>query len=182
MRIGKFARALVAIAVAATAAYWYWSPHIAMRRMQDAAQRSDTEALRAHIDFPALRENMRTQAAAALGRKMGDPKNNPFAAFGTAIGTAFADQVLQVLVRTETIAASLRTGRWDPMGVDPVAKPGAEQKVFWVYERDGMNRVVVRPRPTGEPTDGSRPAFVLVRHGFADWKLAGITLPPLTHN
>ncbi|HUR89772.1 MAG TPA: DUF2939 domain-containing protein [Ramlibacter sp.] len=184
MRIGKATVTLVIAIAAATAAYWYWSPHLAMRDMQNAAQRGDADALNAHIDFPAVRESLRGQVAGMLAQKMGEAKDNPFAALGTAIGMAFADQMLQVFVRPETIAASMRTGLWDPLGEAPASRPaGGEEKLAWSYEREGANKVIVRPHRKGEPADPQRPAYVLVRHGFADWKLSEIRIPlPLTHN
>ena len=183
MRIGKAAAATIAAIALATAAYWYWSPHLVMRDMQQAAQRGDADALNAHIDFPAVRESLRGQVAGMLAQKMGEAKDNPFAALGTAIGMAFADQMLQVFVRPETIAASMRTGVWDPLSAGTASQPaGAEEKLAWSYEREGLHKVVVRPHRKGEPPDAQRLAYVLVRRGFADWKLAEIRIPPLTHN
>src|ERR1700741_1984876 len=136
-----------------------------MREMQKAAQRGDLDALNARIDMPALRESLRGQVANTVGQKLGDTKDNPFAALGAALGMALADQLLQVFVRPETIAASLRTGRWDPVQAGIAPQSASDEKITWSYERQGVNKAIVHPHgpPGSSEPASSRPAFVLVR-------------------
>jgi hypothetical protein len=157
----------VAIAIAmAVTAYWIAAPYVVMHQLQRAAQARDIDALDVHVDFPALRDSLRSQAAASLANKMGEPKDNPIAALGSAIGKAVVNPLIEIAVQPESVAASLRSGQWEPLAATAANPP--EKDVKWTYEREGLGIFVAR----------SKDAFVLVRHGFADWKLSQIRIAP----
>jgi hypothetical protein len=155
----------VAIAILmAVAAYWVAAPYVVMHQLQRAAQARDIEALDSHVDFPALRGSLRSQVSSTLENKMGNPKDNPIAALGSAIGMAVASPLIEIAVQPESVAASLRSGHWEPVAATAANPP--EGDVKWTYEREGMGVFIAR----------SKDSFVLVRHGFADWKLSEIRL------
>jgi hypothetical protein len=77
---------------------------------------------------------------------------------------AVASPLIEIAVQPESVAASLRSGHWEPAAATAANPP--EGDVKWTYEREGMGVFVAR----------SKDAFVLVRHGFADWKLSEIRL------
>lgn len=155
----------LAIAVVmAVAAYWVAAPYVVMHQLLRAAQARDIETLDAHVDYPALRASLRSQVSSSLANKMGDPKDNPIAALGSAIGMAVANPLIEIAVQPESVAASLRSGHWEPVAATAANPP--ESDVKWSYEHEGMGVLVAQ----------SKDAFVLVRHGFADWKLSEIRL------
>src|SRR5678815_2869932 len=53
--------------VVVVAAYWYWSPLVVMHQMKEAVRTHDVEAFNSHVDFPALRENMKDGIAGRPG-------------------------------------------------------------------------------------------------------------------
>jgi hypothetical protein len=163
----KKALVLLAVVVAAVAAYWFAAPYVVMHGVLQAAQARDTAALDAHVDYAAVRESLRGQVSATLAKKMGDPKDNPLAAIGSAIGMAVAKPLIDVAVQPDAVAASLRNGQWEPVAAS--AAESSTKDVTWTYQREGFDRFVAT----------STDSFVFVRHGFADWKLEAIRL---THN
>lgn len=48
------------------------APYLTVNAMRHAAERGDAAALARHIDFPALRENLKSQLADAMRRRLGD--------------------------------------------------------------------------------------------------------------
>ena len=157
----KRALLVIALAVLAVAAWWFVAPYLVVHHALQAAQGPDSAALDAYVDYPALRENLRGQVSATIDRKMGDAKDNPLAAIGSAIGRAVAGPMIDAVVQPGSVAASLRNGRWEAV---PVTDTKGD--VAWSYEHEGFDKFVAR----------STDSFVFVRHGFSDWKLSEIRL------
>lgn len=154
-------RGIKAAALAATvavAAYWYWSPLLVVRQMKEAVREHDVEAFNSHVDFPALRENMKDGMA-------GKPGDGAFDNLGRMLGGVVVD----ALVRPEAVMFVLEHGDFAKKRREqpaPPSEPG-EEKPKWVAERDGVNRYIVR---------NDKVALVFVRSGFADWKLSELRL------
>jgi hypothetical protein len=154
--------ALLAVAVA-VAAYWYWSPLLVVHQMKEAVRVHDVEAFNSHVDFPALRENMKDDIA-------GKPSDDALSGFGRLLGGVVVD----ALVRPEAVMFVLEHGDFAKKrserheererGEEPAS---GEAKPKWVTERDGVNRYIVR---------NDKVALVFVRNGFADWKLSELRL------
>lgn len=152
--------------VLAVAAYWYWSPLLVVQRMKEAVRTHDVEAFNSHVDFPALRENMKDQIA-------GKPGDGVLDGLGRMLGGVMVD----AMVRPEAVMFVLEHGdfarkrrqqRADDAAAAPDSDaPSGEAKPKWVAERDGANRYIVH---------NDKVALVFVRSGFADWKLSELRL------
>ena len=65
------------LAAAAWSSCWpsrptrYWSPILALRSLQTAAQDGDAEAFNEHVDYPRLRDSVKGQFSATLAQKLG---------------------------------------------------------------------------------------------------------------
>jgi len=148
--------ALLAVAVA-VAAYWYWSPLLVVHQMKEAVRTHDVAAFNSHVDFPALRENMKDDIA-------GKPSDDVLSGFGRLLGGV----VVEALVRPEAVMFVLEHGDFAKKHSERDEEPASgEAKPKWVTERDGVNRYIVR---------NDKVALVFVRNGFADWKLSELRL------
>jgi hypothetical protein len=150
--------------VVAVAAYWYWSPLLVIHQMKEAVRAHDVEAFNSHVDFPALRESMKDEIAGRSG-------DGAFDGLARMLGGVVVD----AMVRPEAVMFVLEHGdfakkkqRERPEGDMPRDEPPpSETKPKWVSEREGVNRYVVH---------NDHIALVLVRNGFADWKLSEMRL------
>ena len=156
--------------VVAVAAYWYWSPLLVVHQMKEAVRVHDVAAFNSHVDFPALRENMKDNIA-------GKPSDDALSGFGRLLGGVVVD----ALVRPEAVMFVLEHGDFakkrgerheDRDARERERERGEEQasgeaKPKWATERDGVNRYIVR---------NDKIALVFVRNGFADWKLSELRL------
>jgi hypothetical protein len=187
-------KAALVVAIAASAAYWYWSPYLTVWQLQAAAQSGDGAAFNRHVDYPALRESLKGQFSALLSGKLGRPENDlakAGSALGTLLGMALVSPLVDAIVRPETMMRALQDGHLSP-GAAPAATARADgaappavqtnrEAPTWVYRRDGANRVIAYANDVQKPDqpDRDKLALVLVRSGFANWKLADLRLPAL---
>lgn len=194
LRRARLAVASALVLLVAIAAYWYFSPYLVMRTLHAAADERDVETLNKHVDFPKLRESLKSQLGAAVAQSMKGADGNPFAVLGASVGTMMVNGVVEVLVRPDMLMYSLRTGmtlgpKREAEGTAPSTAPPAKPKVDpgsqpaqpeqpqeqqWRMERHGPDRVIFHP---GTQDTGKTVGMVFDRYGFATWKLTAMQLP-----
>ena len=167
---------LFVIALCAAAVWLYFTPYLAMNRLQKAAEQGDTEALNELVDFPAFRESVKQGVSTAVARQI-DDESNPLARLGGWIAGRLSSPLVDTFVSPEGIAALSRGERpgddsADRAGDDGVRAP--DVKIRRGY--DGFDRFVVHfhDREDGQ----EKVALVWKREGIAGWRLTGIRLPP----
>lgn len=197
----KALKAAAVVAALAIAGYWYWSPFLAVRQLQSAAQKRDASAFSEHVDYPKLRESLKGQFSAMFADKLGNPadSDNDFAkagaALGTMIGMAMVNPFVDAMVRPETVMRVMQDGQLSPKYTQPNDAPvqstgkadkqaGTEpkaDKLKWVYERKGVDKLIAYATDPKKPNEENQKKFSLVlqRSGFADWKLTEFRLPVL---
>lgn len=163
---GLLACALLAISV-------YASPHWTVQRMKTAMADNDAARFSSYIDFPALRESMKTQMVSVMQARMATPEmqNNPLAGLGQRMGTALINPMIDAVVTPAGVMAMFELGQAAPVATRaddraPKSKPSYDLRYL------DWNTVVIA-NASGE--DGG---FVLKRSGLWSWQLAGLALPP----
>ncbi|MGA0103382.1 MAG: DUF2939 domain-containing protein [Steroidobacteraceae bacterium] len=150
------------------------SPWITVVRMQSAAAERDADALSFHIDFPAVREDLKGQVNAYVMATIAEESdNNPFAALGGLLASVLVDKLVDAFVTPSGLVMlmegedpGLDFGRPDERASSRKPLEGAR------YRYLGWNRFAVIV-PTD---DGSETRFVLGRQGL-NWRLVAIRLP-----
>src|SRR5690349_9908133 len=105
------ARAFLAaalVAAAAIAAYWWVSPFLAVREIQQALRSGDAATFNAHVDYPRVRESLKGQLSAMVAQRLGQDTRPPLAALGHMLGTGLVNSAVELLVRPETVMAALQ--------------------------------------------------------------------------
>ena len=106
--------------VLAIAAYWYWSPLLAVHQLQSAAKAGDADTFNDHVDYPRLRESLKGQLTAAFTEHMASQQapDNDFgkagAALGAMLGMAMVDKMVDAFVRPETVMRAMQEGKMVP--------------------------------------------------------------------
>lgn len=178
---------VAALSGAAIAAYWHWSPYLAMSSMRSAAKAQDADAFNQYVDYPKLRESLKGQFAARMADVVGNRPSsdndmaNAGAAIGAALGMALADRMIDAMVRPEMVMKAMADAKLrSPMDKSQTESGSQKQETIeWVVERKGVNRVVASGKDKGGSAPGSsKPVrFVFDREGFASWKLTEVRLP-----
>ncbi|MEO7043427.1 MAG: DUF2939 domain-containing protein [Gemmatimonadaceae bacterium] len=189
----KTIKVAVVVAALAVAGYWYWSPFLAVRQLQTAAQKQDADAFNERVDYPRLRESLKGQFSALMAREMGKSTDdsNPFSALGSMLGLAMVNQFVEAMVRPEVVMQAMRSGKLSPADksqadtaappAPTTAKAADSDKPKWTYERKGVDKLIayaVDPKAPDEAS-GRVVGLVFERSGFATWKLTGFRLPAL---
>jgi Protein of unknown function (DUF2939) len=167
------------------AAYWFWSPALAMHSMHQAVIAGDADAFNSHVDYPRVRDSIKRQLSTIIATKMGD--TGLASSFGNALGLALSGTVVDAMVRPATLMAAMQLGKLatplsgangqsSNVGTSPAAK-GAEElpgNPNLQTRREGLNRFVIQITPRSSTRALT---LVLERSGFADWKLTEVRLP-----
>jgi hypothetical protein len=169
--------ALAGLFAAALAAYWYWSPYLAVRELREAAVAADATRFNERVDFPRVRESLKEQFSARIGK---DESGNAGAALGGVLARALMDKMIDVAVRPETIMFAMREGKFKiENGGAREGETGAGdgRKTVWRAERQGFDTILFHAEREGSSAGKEKMALVMQRQGFADWKLTDIRLP-----
>lgn len=144
--------------------WWYASPYWTLHQMQAAAQRGDSQALSAYIDYPAVRENLKSQ----LGQMMPHDCYSPDQCKGVAaLATLIINPLIDRMVTPEGLQAAFEHRNL----VD--AKPGPklpDAPSEPVIHRNGLGQFTVTHK------DSRKGAFLFKRSGLG-WKLVGLNMP-----
>lgn len=148
---------------------WYWfSPGYAMQQLREAAVAGDKQDLTERVDFPAVRESLKSQFKVAMMAKMQEEKDNPFAGLAAMMVGPMIDGLLETMISPEGIKALVERGKFQKQG-ETATGPEAN----WNIERDGLDRFRVTPEvEKGE----SAPTMVFIRDGLG-WKMVDIEIP-----
>lgn len=164
-----------ALAAAALLLAWLLiSPRVTVLRMQAAAQDRDADALAAHIDFLAVREDLKEQVNAYVMAGVAEESDgNDFAALGGLFASVVVEKLVDAFVTPSGLVMlmegedpGLDFGRPNTGGTP--RKPLDEAR----YRYLGWDRFAVIV-PT---EDGAETQFVLERQGLR-WRLVAIRLP-----
>ena len=111
----KTIRALLAAALLLAVLFFGFlaaSPYITFHRIKQAADAEDLQALSSYVDYPALRENLKAQALAAISAKWQEQaQDNPLASFGRAFAASAAEKMIDALITPENIALAIASGQ-----------------------------------------------------------------------
>lgn len=171
---------LPVVAVLAVAGYVAAGPYLAIRAIGQAIERQDTAALERHVDFPALRVNLKAQLQDSLVRQAGpELQSNLFGRFALQAAGSLAGAGVDTMVTPLGIGALLQ-GRtvWkraagDTVGDDSYAAPRPDRPLAHYQGRfDSVSRFSA----TVHTEAGAPVVFVLGREGLR-WKLTDIVLP-----
>ena len=185
MNKSSLAAAAAVLVVAAGAAASYWSPHITLAQIGSAIDRGDAAEVSAHVDFPALREDLKAKMAAAVSRRVDAAglQGNALAAFGQTLAAGLANQMVDAMVTPGAVAVMLDTGKAvlptraaTPAPAAPPAQPAPAARSDVGkrhYEVHYLDYSLVRVQRQGQES-----GLLFRREGLFDWKLVGVDLAP----
>jgi len=184
-------RILVGAGVGVLAAFliaaYFVSPIIALHGLTTAAKAGDRAKLERSIDFPAVRESLKSQLKAVMTRSIADdPKlrDNPFAALGQMLLVGVIDKAVDAYATPDAIAEMVATNKApERISTDapppPVEQPKPKVKSTTEahYAYQGLNHFHAAYRDKADQP-GDELGLVLERRGLFTWKLVKIELPP----
>jgi hypothetical protein len=166
----KWAGLAAAMIIALGVAWYFASPWYTLKQMKSAAAANDADALSSYIDYPSLREDLKSDLMAQMMADASKDKSG-FGPLGVAIGSALIGPAIDGMVSPAGVRAMMLS-RHDKDRPGSVNVPAAPVKVESdpVIERRSFSEFVVRSK--SDPDGG----MVFTRHGLG-WKLSGVDLP-----
>lgn len=175
-------KVIVVAVVVATGllATYFASPYWTFYQMRVAAKEGDGQRLAAYVDFPAVRESMKSQFANELAKRRESQANaNAFAAVGQALATQMVNGLIDAMVTPEAVAMMIRSGKAPRPAFETrtAAKQTNTSEAREPQLRrgyDGLNSFqasLVNPQ-TSDPMLTA----VLSRQGVFTWKLTSVEL------
>ncbi len=163
----------VTAAAALAVAGWTWaSPNLALAGLRDALIEGDKEELTERIDFPAVKDSLKSQVKARMMAEMAKEKDNPFAGFGMMMANAMIDPLIDGIVSPDGLKTLALNGRLQARADEQGEAAGA-RTVEWTIERDGFDRFHASPKVDPGETG---PKLSFRRDGIG-WKLVDIEVP-----
>ena len=156
--------------------YMFATPYITAYQMKTAGESRDGEALSEHVDFPALRQNLKDQLNVILGKEMAkEVEDNPLAVFGVAFGGVIVEKLVDAYVTPVGITELMKGKKPDSDNADGDTTRQTSSEPFsdvsMSYESFSKFTIATRDSESGEEMK-----FILRRRGM-NWKLAEIMLP-----
>jgi hypothetical protein len=164
--------ALSALAVAGLG-YLVASPYLTLLAMRSAVRAGDPVALAEHVDFPALRHNMKARLVEVVARGVGSQDNSLLSGLALGVATNLADRMVDSLV-TPAGLEKLMAGETPPelQELTPLLPPPQQLLDNARYAYEAFDRFVVSVPVYGQ----NDVRFVLTRSGIG-WKLSDIEIP-----
>jgi len=181
---------VAALALAGLAAYSYASPWLTLKNFRSDAVAGKTERMNDYVDFPILRDSLRTQIQSVMTDQLAkDGSDNPFAGLAMLMMNAVIDPLVNMVASPSGIVKMVqgKAQSAETPGV-PLPFPGAdspgsapptpiksaetEKALAGTVRYDGWNRVIVQADDY-KPGD---PYFVLRREGLFSWKVVDLQL------
>jgi hypothetical protein len=173
--IGTLNRKLLVSVVAVLAllnlGFFFAMPYIVVWRARAAAERGDAAAVAEHVDFPALRENLKSSLASKANEYF-KPQQGLAADLGAAFGGMLVDRMVDAMVTPESLAWLVLGYQRSPGRSSEPPPSTSEPTATMAYE--GFSTFVVHFE---HPAITQTFALVLEREGLS-WKLTGVRLPP----
>jgi hypothetical protein len=171
----------VAAAVVIGASAYGLSPYLAFHRLKDAAKAGDRDRLEELVDFPAVRENLKSELAAGLMKSISanpEMRGNPFAAVGALLVPSITDRMVDSIVTPDGIALALSQGKVSNPGGElstesAPAKGSSYLEIALSYRT--LNRFHADLWRRDQPD--TRLALTLERRGWYGWRLIRVDIP-----
>jgi hypothetical protein len=174
-------------AITALAGGWYLlSPFAAVSGCRNAIVDLDAQKAAGCVDFPVLRENLKSEVPALMTKQMQqDPemRENPFASIGMALIVPIVSGMIDAYVTPAGLKTAFEMAKTNQTngatGVETEGEQAAASRSTQLSTSlrnsslgyEGLNTFQV----TGASDDGSKVKLLFNRHGFAGWKLSSIT-------
>lgn len=166
------------------ATWFYFTPHLTLYGMQQAAERQDAQELSKHIDFSSLKASVKIELQQQLAKKLQKElqAGNPFAGLSIALTQQCIDSAVDAYITPESLAAIMQGRSPESQSSDTQQqgfrqeKSKSETKISMKYK--SYNSFVVHIEDKNKGTDTLN--LVFSRDGLANWKLSALDLPDLT--
>lgn len=163
-------------AAAVLAGWLYASPFLAMRSIAKAVEARDSAAVSEHVDFAALREDVKGKLLLKMSRSMENtPATNPIAGFAQVVAAGVVNQLVETVVSPAGVMFMLERGQVSFR--TPGEKPHAESAPPSTDAKPSFSIKYLSWSQIRLSREGRSGGFIFRREGLASWKLVALDIP-----
>lgn len=176
---------VAAAAVAVFAIAWAAAPVLAAQALIRAAKAGDERRIERLVDFPSLRESLKSELNAELAARISrDPRvaDSGLGGLGMMLAPMILSGAVDTLVTPQVVAQMVTTAKApDPTRrsePEPARNEARGKGIHQSWGYRNLNEFAVTLTDRDRPDD--RLALVMERRGLFDWKLAAVDLQTAT--
>lgn len=168
-------KAAIGAAAAALIVGYIASPYFTLHKLRSAIEAGDAEEVVSHVDFPALKENIKSTFTTQL---MNNPHASPSAAVGAGLAMAFVGPAVDQMVSPANLERLLKDFKPKPETRRHAADIAQQPQPLELDTANGyqdLNTFSVKLQDKGNPDNHI--IFIFKRSGLFTWKLSEVELP-----
>ena len=170
---------VTALALLFVVAY-FGSPYMAARSFVDAAKSGNRDRIEAAVDFPRVRDSLKSQMAAMMATKLkSDPSmaNNPFAGLAMLMVPALIDKAVDMYVTPDGMSALVQ--QRDPTAATGSTSAQTAQSPQTAQTKTSTSWITFdRFRATALGADRDKDvSLIFERRGLFGWRVIRLELP-----
>ncbi len=180
---------IIGVGIALIVASVLGSPYWAVSQIKSAAKHNDAKALAEYIDFPSVKDSLKSQINGMLVKEVAKKgQSDGLEALGAAMATAFVGPMIDAFVTPETLTLMMQ-GKSVKLGETPAQQQADTSSEYSSTEDDSTNvemgyesysRFNIQVSDKAEPN--KKVSFTLKREGLWSWKVATLTMPMPNEN
>lgn len=165
---------------------FYATPYYTAHQMQQATQSNNSQALNSYIDYPAVKESLKTSLHRSISQSLLKNKTDSgMNAFAAMFAAAFVNPLIDVLVTPENIGLMLQADL--PSDLKSSKDKNADNTNDTPHQKDDIvthkyyqdfDHFVIDVADKKQPDNPFR--FTFTRQGLLNWKLTGLSIPKLS--
>lgn len=172
----KIIIASAAVAAAGLVAWYFASPLIAFNDLKSAAKKGDVDRLERLVDFPAVRDSLKSQLTMVLNERMQDDpemRDNPFAGLAMMMVPAMVNGAVDAYVTPDGMRSIVQGQQPAQPGSGVSRDPVDDTGVKTSFGYSGLDTF----RVNVDSPDMKGLSMVMHRQGLFGWELKRIELP-----
>lgn len=176
-------RSLVAALIVALAGAYFGSAYLAVHKLRESALAGDAATMERLVDFPSVRESIKSQLNAAIMEQMrSDPEMaaNPFAGLGLMLVPALVESAVDAYVSADGLAAlaqGQRPSETTDRSVEQVeGRDGGSLESGFQYTTRWVGLDDFRVSVVNTEAEGVTIQLHMARQGLFDWRLTRVEL------
>lgn len=178
--MSRLAKFIIILAIALLGSWYFVSPYFALHQMKSAAESGDAAAISEHIDYPALRENLKASLSAKMMSEASKASTDE--PLSTAVAMAMIGPMIDALVGpiidamiTPEAVAMMIEGKRPLLAGDSNQTFSTQSNSHVSSSYDGLNTFSVTVTEHQEQISSFK--LIFKRHGLFTWKLTSIEFP-----
>lgn len=181
---------IIGVGIALIVASVFGSPYWAVSQIKSAAKHNDAKALAEYIDFPSVKDSLKSQINGMLVKEVTKKgQSGGLEALGAAMATAFVGPMIDAFVTPETLTLMMQ-GKSVKLGETPAQQQTDTSSEYSSTEEESTTNVEMGyesySRFNIQVSDKAEPnkkvSFTLKREGLWSWKVATLTMPMPNEN